>query len=399
MEKFMSDARSTILIVGHGSRVERANQEFELLVDKIRLCYPRETVTHGYIELVKPDFQEALFAAAEMSDQVMVAPLFLFAASHVKTDIPFAVDVARRRFPAVRLTVARPLGVHPQMAALVDKRVKEKAACMGKSPEKIAVMVIGRGASDPDANGDFCKLVRLVEETRDYGRVVCAFVALAHPDIETALERLVKESPQVIIFQPYLFFAGRLVQQLERLIEKYQQRYSWIKMIVAEPLGDDALTLDLLRERIQDARVNDKPLACDNCQYRIPINGVEEKVGGLNALLWSVRHRLTHNQAMPHAHAAIKKHVLICGNVDCVKQGSVQVIEELRRLIKDHGLQKDIRVTQTSCLGCCGDGPMAVIYPDGIWYRRCEPKFTQDIFEKHLRKDELVPEIVDQIMM
>jgi sirohydrochlorin ferrochelatase/(2Fe-2S) ferredoxin len=397
----MNNPRSTILIVGHGSRVAQANDEFERLVDKFRSYYPHETVRYGYIELAKPDLQEALLAAAEVSNQVTIAPLFLLPAGHVKTDIPLAVAVARRRFPVVRFVVARPLGVHPQMAALIHKRVEEKAVLLSKAPAKIAVMVIGRGASDPDANSDFCKLVRLFEETSDCGRVVYAFVALAQPDIETALERLVKESPEVIIFQPYLFFAGRLVQQLERLIEKYQQRYSWIKMTIAEALRDDPLILDLLQERIEDARTKDKPLACDNCQYRIPIKGVEEKVGGLNALLWSIRHRLTHNQAMPHihAHAAIKKHVLICGNVDCVKQGSIQVIEDLRRLIKDHGLEKDIRVTQTSCLGCCGDGPMVVIYPDGIWYRRCEPKFTQEIFEKHLRNDELIPEIVDQIMM
>jgi sirohydrochlorin cobaltochelatase len=61
-------------------------------------------------------------------------------------------------------------------------------------------------------------------------------------------------------------------------------------------------------------------------------------------------------------------------------------------------LQKEIRVTQTSCMGYCGDGPAVAVYPDGVWYRRCEEKYAEELFEKHLMKDELVTDIVDQIM-
>ena len=49
-------------------------------------------------------------------------------------------------------------------------------------------------------------------------------------------------------------------------------------------------------------------------------------------------------------------------------------------------------------MGYCGEGPTVAVYPDGIWYRRCEEKYAEELFKKHLMGDELVSEIVDHIM-
>lgn len=400
LEQFIMEKRKIILIVGHGSRVAAANQEFEAFVERMHPYLPQASVKMGYVELAKPDLASALDEAASQADEIMVAPLFLLTAGHVKNDIPLAVHQARKRFPQVRFDVARPLGVHPHMVKLIAERVDAAHACLNKKKERTAVLMIGRGCSDPDANSDFCKLVRLFEETSAYARVYYAFIAVVRPTIEESLERLLIERPDAIILQPYLLFAGRLIQKLHELIEKYASLYPWVKMQVAQPLGEDPLVFELFKERIFEARWGNKPLPCDNCLFRVPIHTLDGKVGGLNALLYSIRHSFTHTQAMPHAHAhtAVKKHVLVCGNVDCVALGSIRLIEELRRLIKEHGMEEQIRVTQTSCLGYCGDGPAVAIYPDGIWYRRCDAKYAQELFSKHLMKGELIPEIVDQIM-
>ena len=76
-----------------------------------------------------------------------------------------------------------------------------------------------------------------------------------------------------------------------------------------------------------------RPLPCDSCQYRTPVSGVASQVGGLRALLWSVRHGFTHTQAMPHVHAhkPLAKHVLVCTNADCAARGSVPLVTSLRR--------------------------------------------------------------------
>ncbi len=396
----MIEKKKAVIIVGHGSRVQQANKEFECFVDQWKQYITGHEIAHAYIELAQPDLKTALDRMASTSSEVIVLPFFLFAAGHVKNDLPLAVAEARKNFPQVQFGVAVPLGVHPNMVRLTATRLEEASRQLNKKKEKTSVLMIGRGSSDPDANSDFCKLVRMLEETSPYAKIDYCFIAIVKPKVEEALERLVRDAPEAIILQPYLLFPGRLVQQLEELVIPYVERYPWISFKISKTLGEDPLIFDLLKERLTDLEYGGKPLPCDTCQYRVPLNHIQEKVGGLNSLLWSIRHSFTHNQAMPHshAHAPIKKHVLVCGNVDCVDQGSIRLLETLRRLIKENGLEKQIKVTKTSCLGCCGDGPTVAIYPDGIWYRRCEEKYAEDILWKHLMKDELVAEIVDQII-
>jgi sirohydrochlorin ferrochelatase/(2Fe-2S) ferredoxin len=395
----MTSKKKAVIIVGHGSRVQEANTEFERLVERFKQQVDEYEIFYAYVELAQPDLRTALQQTASFFNEVIIVPFFLFAAGHVKNDVPLAVAEAREKSPHVKFRVAMALGVHPNMARLTAARVEETARPLNKKHERISVLMVGRGSSDPDANSDFCKLVRIVEESSNYAKVDYSFIAIVKPKVEQALERLIRYNPEAIILQPYLLFPGRLVQQLEEITAGYVKQYPWMTIKVSKTLGEDPLIFDLIKERINDV-YGGKPLCCDACQYRVPINQLQEKVGGLNSLLWSIRHSFTHNQSMPHHHARapIKKHVLVCGNADCVDQGSIRLLETLRRLIKDRGMEKQIKVTKTSCLGCCGDGPTVAVYPDGVWYRRCEEKYAEDILQKHLMKDQLISEIVDQIM-
>jgi sirohydrochlorin cobaltochelatase len=151
-----------------------------------------------------------------------------------------------------------------------------------------------------------------------------------------------------------------------------------------------------LRQALED----EAPLPCDTCQYRTPLPGLAEQVGGLKALLWSVRHSFTHTQALPHIHAhrPLRKHVLVCTNADCADRGSLALVDELRRLLKEAGLDRDIRVTRTGCMGRCGEGPTLVVYPDGIWYRGVKREDAEHLLRDHLLSDKLVARLVDNIM-
>jgi (2Fe-2S) ferredoxin len=88
----------------------------------------------------------------------------------------------------------------------------------------------------------------------------------------------------------------------------------------------------------------------------------------------------------------------VCGNVDCADGGSIALIDSLRRLIKASGRQEDIRVTKTSCMGRCGEGPTVAVYPDGIWYRAVREADAGELVREHLLGDRLVSRLVDNIM-
>ena len=391
--------RTGIIVIGHGSREPASNLEFEQLVAHLRTNRPEFDVRHAYVELAEPSLADGLDAIARSNDRVVVIPCFLFAAGHVKNDIPLALAEARSKFPGVRFEAGRVLGVHPAMAELAFQRASE--ACSREADAtRTAVVVVGRGASDPDANGDFCKLVRLFGEGRGFGWVVPTFIGITRPLFEETIELISRARPERILIVPYLLFGGRLVARLDEQIREFGNRYPWIKTKVAAHLGVHPKLFEVIDDRIQEALSGQAPLPCDNCQYRVPVGAIAESVGGLRALLWSARHMETHSQAMPHLHAhqGMRKHVLVCGNVDCASRGSIALIAGLRRALKRIGREREIKITKTSCMGRCGEGPTVAVYPDGVWYRGVNPTDANELVDQHLVRDRLVARLIDGIM-
>ncbi|HYQ00790.1 MAG TPA: CbiX/SirB N-terminal domain-containing protein [Polyangiaceae bacterium] len=394
----MSD--DCVLLIGHGSREPGSNAEFEAIASAYRLARPELRVETAYIELAQPLIAEALAVLAAQVPRITVVPVFLFAAGHVKNDLPLAIAEARRAHPQCRISAAPALGVHPALAQLAFQRA---SVCLPSDPAaraKTLVLAVGRGSSDPDANGDFCKMCRLIGEGRGVMQVVPTFIGITQPRVEDSLELVARMRPERLVVLPYLLFAGRLIARLTTQIEAFRSRYPWIHTELASHLGIDDRLLALIDERVLQARSGTLNLACDSCQYRTDIAGLPSQVGGLRALLYSVRHTLTHSQAtLPvHLHKPLKKHVLVCGNADCVERGSLGLLDALRREVKESGSAREIKVTRTACMGRCGEGPMVAVYPDGVWYRRVGERDAPELVTEHLIGDRLVGRLVDDIL-
>jgi (2Fe-2S) ferredoxin/predicted O-methyltransferase YrrM len=83
-------------------------------------------------------------------------------------------------------------------------------------------------------------------------------------------------------------------------------------------------------------------------------------------------------------------HVFVCtqqkpeGVPSCPAQGSFAVLDRLDREIEARGLGVDVQLTTCGCMGLCDEGPVMVVYPEGVWYRRVQPSDVSEIVEKHL---------------
>ncbi|MGD0677344.1 MAG: CbiX/SirB N-terminal domain-containing protein [Polyangiaceae bacterium] len=389
-----------VVLLGHGSRDPAANEEHERVAQAVRTRHPQWRVETAYIELARPLLAEALQAAAIGARRVIVAPLLLFAAGHVKNDVPLALAAARGRFPNVSFSAARALGVHPSLVDLAWDRAASVAPDDPAGRAKTLLLVVGRGASDPDANGDFFKLARLIGERRGLMHMEATFLGIAQPRVETSLELVARLGPERLIALPYVLYAGRLLANLAQELDRFASRHPWIKTALAPHLGADERLLAVVDERVRQVLEGEAPLPCDTCQYRTAMPGLEGQVGGLRALLYSVRHTMTHGQAaMPlHAHRPLKKHVFVCCNADCADRGSLGVLESMRQSVQQSGLARQIRVTRTSCMGRCGEGPTVAVYPDGVFYRGVGLRDAAEIVHEHLLEDRLVARLVDDIL-
>ena len=62
-----------------------------------------------------------------------------------------------------------------------------------------------------------------------------------------------------------------------------------------------------------------------------------------------------------------RSHVLVCAGASCVSSGCQAVAEAMEQALESLGLDKEVRVVRTGCMGSCDLGPVAVVYPEGVF--------------------------------
>jgi sirohydrochlorin cobaltochelatase len=201
--------------------------------------------------------------------------LVLVAAGHAKGDIPAALEREVRRQPGTRYRFGRPLGPHPTLLAVLRDRIA--AVMSDRDRAETAVVLVGRGSTDPDANAEVSKVARLLQETGGFAFVETAFVSLARPNVSEGLRRAVLLGARKIVVAPYFLFDGVLPQRVA--IQAREFAAPGVDVRVAGYLGDCAPLAELAVERYHEALHGDIRMNCDTCAYRVLLPGFEDKLG------------------------------------------------------------------------------------------------------------------------
>ncbi|MGK5692693.1 sirohydrochlorin chelatase [Streptomyces sp. URMC 128] len=273
-----------LLIAGHGTRDDAGAEAFRDFVRELAARHPELPVAGGFIELSPPPLGEAVAELVERGVRRFAAvPLMLVSAGHAKGDIPAALAREQERHPGISYTYGRPLGPHPALLDVLERRLDEAlGGTAGRRPgdrADVTVLLVGRGSTDPDANAEVHKAARLLWEGRGFAGVETAFVSLAAPDVPSGLDRCARLGARRIVVLPYFLFTGILPDRVRLQTEGWAAAHPEVEVRSADVIGPEPELLDLVWERYTEAVEGDLRMNCDSCVYRIALPGFEDKVG------------------------------------------------------------------------------------------------------------------------
>lgn len=267
-----------LLIAGHGTRDAGGAEAFRSFVAQLAERQPELAVAGGFIELSPPPLAEAVGALVARGVRRFAAvPLMLVSAGHAKGDIPAALAREKERHPGLSYTYGRPLGPHPSLLRVLERRVD--AVLDGADRSEVTVLLVGRGSTDPDANAEVYKAARLLWEGRGYAGVETAFVSLAAPDVPAGLDRCVRLGARRVVVLPYFLFTGILPDRVRDQAAAWATAHPGTALSTADVIGPTQELLDLVLERYEEAAGEGVRMNCDSCVYRVALPGFEDKVG------------------------------------------------------------------------------------------------------------------------
>lgn len=271
-----------IVIAGHGSRDADAVREFEALVELVQARAPGHAVSHGYLEFSSPTISAAVEAAlATGVRRLAVVPGVLLAARHAKNDMPAELLALAQAHPDIDFHFGAPLSLHPQLLQAAQQRILEAEARSTQTVRRddTCLVVVGRGTTDPDANGEVAKLARMLEEGMGFGGVYVCYSGTAKPLVADGLRAAALLGFSRIIVLPFFLFDGVLVKRIYAAAADVQQREPTLEVLQAGYLGVHPGVADVMLERAREAVEGRADMNCTLCKYRVQIVGFEEQIG------------------------------------------------------------------------------------------------------------------------
>ena len=272
-----------VLVVGHGTRKPSGQQQLKELVEQMRRIEPSWRMEASFLELAEPTIEQAIEGlAAQGFRRIVVVPILLFTAAHAKSDIPDAVSEVAAKCGITVVGQTPSLGTAQEVIALSNRRYIEitsqaqergcpeghcgygyPQACAevcpvrGKSPYRVALAMVGRGTSDPEALAHMRRFTDLVAEQRSLAWVSTGFFAGGVPSVDELLAQAAALRPSdptssisssefstnltcdTVVIQPHLLFEGELMDQLRARVQRWRQESPDREWVLARCLGAD----------------------------------------------------------------------------------------------------------------------------------------------------------------
>jgi sirohydrochlorin cobaltochelatase len=278
--------KTGVMICGHGSRDGDAIREFDALAAHMRARLPQYAVESGYLEFARPVIRDGLDKLKEAGvKRILAVPGMLFAAGHVKNDLPWEINSFAAENPDMEVRFGRELAIDLKLVNAAAARIKE-AEALGRADierKDTLLLVVGRGTNDPDANSNIAKVARMLWEGMGFGWAEIAFSGVAFPLVDEALRRVVRLGYKRVVVFPYFLFTGILVKRIHAWTDEAAAANPGIEFLKAPHLNDHPLVIDSFVERVEETLAGQTAMNCTLCKYREQVVGYESSVGAVQA--------------------------------------------------------------------------------------------------------------------
>ncbi|GAB1544507.1 sirohydrochlorin chelatase [Scytonema sp. NUACC21] len=294
-----------LLMVGHGTRDEEGRQallDFAVAYQALDRSRP---VLPCFLELTTPSIQEGIDqCVAQGYTELTVLPILLFAARHNKFDVTNELDRAKSRYPQLKFHYGRHFGITPKIIELWRSRLEELDK-PENNPQQISradtvLLFVGRGSSDPDANGDVHKLARILWEGSGYSTVETCFIGITHPRLEEGFRRAQLYQPKRIIVLPYFLFTGALVKKIFNITAQQQEQNPNISITCLSEIGLHPVLFSVLRDREIETQLGQVQMNCEMCKFRLSALASDWGHGHSHEHHHHHHHHHHHDHSHPH---------------------------------------------------------------------------------------------------
>ncbi|MDG0842118.1 sirohydrochlorin chelatase [Staphylococcus equorum] len=236
-----------VLYVSHGSRVDEAVTEAADFIELVKKQIDVSLQETCFLELTEPNLSQGFQRLVNKgATEISVIPVLLLSAGHYFKDIPKEIQQNQEKYPHVKVSYGKPLGVQQRLSGILQQRIEETHMTPSIDAK---VLIVGRGSYNPQTQKDLSTIKTQLQDTNNELDIEVCYLAACGPSFEEALQDAVNKGHSQIFVVPYLWFTGILERHIATTIDGYSVEND---IVLCARLGNHNQLQTALKERVEE---------------------------------------------------------------------------------------------------------------------------------------------------